>query len=674
MTFRAVILGLLGAILIATAGCLTGFVRIPSLTRGHLPISIFGMLFVLMAAVNPLLGWLRANWRLRSSEIALALAMTLVACNIADAGLLRHFPSMLVMPLQLNRTMAGWRKTEVLSYVSPGLLVKPPGGDTVTVGGFISGLRTPGASIGISDVPWGSWQPALAFWLPIVVLMAGATISLSLIAHRQWSDRERLRYPIADFANTLLQQDPARAMGPIFHNKLFWLGLIVLLLARSYNCADAWFDFGVKIPFEFELKAVSDKFPKMAAMEEAKYVIKPLLIPTAVGFTFFLASDIGLSIGIASLVTLGAHLILLKVGVDVGGGAVGGVKQWVNLGSFVGYAVVLLYIGRRYYWQTFKQTVAFRRQADSDRGAAWAGRLFILSCAGMVWMLTVVGAGWPVAVISVCTMMILFLVLGRINAEAGVFFYKPAWDVWIAVGGLFSLPVLGPKGTIVVVMFSVALTADPFESLIPYVINGLKISDATGIKPSRAAVAQAGAYVLALALAIPAVLWASYNFGTGGSGTPAEWAAVPFNQAERAVTQLNVTGQLQQVNSYSPWQRLMHINPGSRFLWSVGVGVGLVILIGSLRLRWPWWPLHPIVLLGFGAWTMGKFGASFLLGWLIKTLVTRLGGPRAYQQGRNLMMGVIAGDLLGGLVHMVTRYIYFAFTGLQAPGEMQVLW
>ncbi len=673
MTFRAAILGLLGAVIIATGGCLTEFVRIPSLTRGHLPISIFGGLFIFMAAINPLLHKIRAGWRLRSSEIAIALAMTLVACNIPHAGLLRHFPSALIMPLQQNLTKPGWEKARILSYVPPGLLVDAEA-DSTAVRAFLVGMRTTDSNVGMSAVPWGAWAGTLSFWLPVIVLGAVAAISLSLITHHQWSDRERLRYPIADFANTLIQQDPARSIGAIFRNKCFWVGLIVLLAARSFNVANTWFEFGVKIPFEFDLTAIRVKFPELAEMGEARYVIKPLLIPTAVAFTFFLASDIGFSMGIASLVTLAAHLVLIRIGIDVAAGSVGGVTQWVNMGSFVGYALVLIYIGRTYYWRTFKQSVTFRAQSDTYAGAAWAGRFFLLACAGLVWMLITAGAGWPVAVVTVGALVLMFLVLARINAEAGVFFYKPAWDIWIAVAGLFSLPVLGPKATIIVCMFGIVLMADPFEALIPYVVNGLKISDLAGIKPARTGAAQTGAFVVALAVAVPVAIWACYNFGTGGTGVGTEWSQLPFNLAERSITQLNITGQLQQVNNYSPWQRLMNIDPSSRFLWSVGVGIGLVILIGSLRLRWPWWPLHPIVLLGFGAWTMGKFGASFLLGWLIKTLVMRLGGPKAYQQARNLMMGVIAGDLCGGFVYMATRYAYYAVTGLRAPGAMNVLW
>ncbi|MCJ7543867.1 MAG: hypothetical protein MUP47_04760, partial [Phycisphaerae bacterium] len=171
MTFRGIILGLVGAVFIATAGYVTSFFRVPAPTRGHLPISIFGMLFLVMAAINPLLHRLRAGWRLRPSEIAVAMAMVLVACNIPHAGLMRTFSSILVLPIHFNKSFPGWRKVGVLNYVPPGLLVTPPAGDdSRVVGGFIAGLGRPGHPIGLGDVPWASWEAPLSFWIPIVVL------------------------------------------------------------------------------------------------------------------------------------------------------------------------------------------------------------------------------------------------------------------------------------------------------------------------------------------------------------------------------------------------------------------------------------------------------------------------------------------------------------------------
>ncbi len=690
MTFRGVIFGLLGAVFIGTAGYVTSFYRVPSLTRGHLPISVFGVLFVLMAAVNPLLHKIRAGWRLRSSEIAVALAMALVACNIPSAGLMRTFSSALVMPVHFSKMFPGWRSTDVVGYAPPGLLVDVPPDPKVrsaVIGGFISGLGRPGHPIGAGDVPWANWATPLAFWLTFIILAALATMSMSLIVHRQWAHRERLRYPIADFSNSLIEQDPRRAAGPIFRNKLFWTGAILLLSIRVFNCVNTWTHTGVQVPFKFELEAIKVTYPVFAEMSEAEYVIKPLLIPTAVAFTFFLASDIGLSMGLASLLTVAAQYIMLnKIGMTVtAAGTGGGVKAWVSFGAFIGYTVVLLFIGRRYYLQTLKAAILPGLRTEVDRSTAWAARLFVLSCLALTLILSWIGVGVAIALITVTLVMVTFLVLARINAECGVFFFKPSWTLLPVFAGLFGAAAFGPTGTIVVGMVMIILLADPFESLIPYVINGLKIADKTGVSPGRTTGVQVLAFVVALALAIPVGLWADYNFGrvmdtTGDreSTNPVgvQWSKVPFSTAEKGITKSKLSGQLAQSVSWSSLDRLRNMRPHSMFLWSTAIGLAGVLVLGGLRLRYPWWPLHPILLLGYGAWTMGKFGASFLLGWLIKSAVMRLGGPKAYHHGRYFMTGVIAGDLCGGLVYMATMYAYHALTGLKVPSDMplNVLW
>ena len=61
---------------------------------------------------------------------------------------------------------------------------------------------------------------------------------------------------------------------------------------------------------------------------------------------------------------------------------------------------------------------------------------------------------------------------------------------------------------------------------------------------------------------------------------------------------------------------------------------------------------------------MSRFSHSFMLGWLIKTMVTKLGGGTKHRQVMALMIGIIAGDLLGGMVFMGYGAAYYGVTGL----------
>ena len=62
-------------------------------------------------------------------------------------------------------------------------------------------------------------------------------------------------------------------------------------------------------------------------------------------------------------------------------------------------------------------------------------------------------------------------------------------------------------------ILSSALILDTRESLMPFVVNSLKVVDDHGARVSRAAMASVGAIVLGLAVAIPLTLWIQYDRG-----------------------------------------------------------------------------------------------------------------------------------------------------------------
>ena len=64
---------------------------------------------------------------------------------------------------------------------------------------------------------------------------------------------------------------------------------------------------------------------------------------------------------------------------------------------------------------------------------------------------------------------------------------------------------------------------------------------------------------------------------------------------------------------------------------------------------------------------IGHFGeglaASFIIGWAVRMLVMRFGGAMVYQRCKPLMYGLVAGDVLGGIVPLVISTIYYFATG-----------
>ena len=133
-----------------------------------------------------------------------------------------------------------------------------------------------------------------------------------------------------------------------------------------------------------------------------------------------------------------------------------------------------------------------------------------------------------------------------------------------------------------------------------------------------------------------------------------------------------MSGQLDAVMQYGSWDRLANMRPDTMFVAAMVAGFSLFILFSALRLRYTWWPLHPVIILAFGT-GVGRFGFSFLLGWFIKMMISKFGGAQKYSQVKPMMVGVIVGDLAGGFVMMAVSWIYYAVKGIQGPPGM-LLW
>jgi len=202
-------------------------------------------------------------------------------------------------------------------------------------------------------------------------------------------------------------------------------------------------------------------------------------------------------------------------------------------------------------------------------------------------------------------------------------------------------------------------------SVFGFLVNGLKVCERLKVRPGRVAVASGGVFAVAVAVAVVVALWANYNYGMFGRD---KWAAenVPnmtFGVVETSLSKLTEQ-QLDAAAALGPLDRLAAMRPNRRFLWSAGIGLALVGALSFLRLRYARFPIHPLIFLVWGTYPVGMFHYSFLMGWLIKAIVVKYGvGRQTYHRTRRFMFGVIAGDLLGGLIFMAAGAIYWWRTG-----------
>ena len=121
MTFRAVILGLFLALLIAGGTHFNDWIVYQTRFTGNLfPVSVFGSVVLLTLIIMPLTGWRQPGHALQSSEIALAAALALAVCSWPGASYFRYFAAVLVLPSHMEKTRPNWQAAQVMAYVPDG--------------------------------------------------------------------------------------------------------------------------------------------------------------------------------------------------------------------------------------------------------------------------------------------------------------------------------------------------------------------------------------------------------------------------------------------------------------------------------------------------------------------------------------------------------------------------
>jgi len=91
---------------------------------------------------------------------------------------------------------------------------------------------------------------------------------------------------------------------------------------------------------------------------------------------------------------------------------------------------------------------------------------------------------------------------------------------------------------------------------------------------------------------------------------------------------------------------------------NMALGAGVTLGLHLLRQRFLWWPFHPMgYAANLGPQFMGdRYGFSILVGWLVRKLVHRFGGYRAYSQWRRAAIGITVGNAVILLLWTIVHY------------------
>ncbi|MFA7236592.1 MAG: DUF6785 family protein [Phycisphaeraceae bacterium] len=517
------------------------------------------------------------------------------------------------------------------------------------------------------ELPWRAWWPTLRLWGGLALLMGVISLCLVLVVHPQWSQRELLPYPIVRFVDELTVPGPYGWLPLIARNRLFWIGLVGVMFIHLVDGLHAWFPAVPEIPLSFNFWGLGDIMPNAVKVNGAYGLFGARLYPSIIAFAFFLSTEVSLSLGLSMFVWVFLGAILLSNGVPLeNSGESVTLGSMLRTGAYLGSAMMILYVGRRYYTQLLGGMLGMKRHAETPGYAVTAARVGAVCTALAVLLLKVwAGLDWQIGVLVIGLILLMMLVITRINAETGAFFIQSAWMPIAVLTGLLGMQGLGPEAFVVTAMVSIIIAVDPRELITPFLANGLKMAeDVGGIAPARSTRMIGAMVFTGFAAALVATLIFQYNKGASVSdGWARETvASMSFNLTSQQLSAMSAQGSLADSVNLRGWEHFTHASVNGKAVSWLMIGLALVVLCAVARLRLPWWPLHPVIFLVWGTYAMAVTAFSFMIGWAIKATVMKFMGTRGYRKVLPLMVGVIAGEVVAAIGWALVGAAYYFIT------------
>lgn len=648
INFRSVGLGLAGVVLICGLTPYNDYVLNNTFLVGNnLPLGVTMLVFLFTLAVNGPLSRFAPRHALSSGEVAVAFMMMLVSCAVPSSGLMRGFPASLVVPF--NEAAADQRYWELLqrlnlpTWLFPTFRDRPPWLDPA-VQGFIH--RGP--------APYGAWVVPILAWAVFTFALYGALLCMVAIVRKQWFENERLPFPLAQIQLSLVDQPRrGRWLNDLMSRRSFWLAFAAVFLLHVWNGLARYF------PQRFPEIWVYYDFSRLATEPPWSYTDPKLqnaaLFFTVVGATYFITSSVAFSLWFFFVLN---NLFMMTKGTWTGDPENAG-RMDQHLGGLVAFALTIAWVGRRHWRLVVAQAFRGRRPGEADdrylsyRTAFWG----LVGCAVvMISFLRVAGSTLVAAAVTVGILLTGFLLITRIIAETGlvhgqiyVSFVKP----WVTIGAYaqkFNLPQwLHPVpvksfylGALVEVQHY-----DYREVASVYATHGLKVADATVYggaeeerdlrrdrRTGRALIALLGlSLVVGYFTSFYSTLWTEYRYAFAKDVR----AGVINEHGTQGLPQ----GKLRDYpRSYEESRYYLRHDPATQ----AGIGFAATAFLSAMRLRYGWWPLHPIGFLMIGTFPGAHLWLSIFVGWLAKTLTLRFGGAKGYVAAKPFFLGLIVGE------------------------------
>ena len=473
-----------------------------------------------------------------------------------------------------------------------------------------------------------AWLPVVSAWTIFVTTLLFIMQCINAILRKQWTDNERLSYPLVQLPLQITSEQAFQAKG-IFHNRLFWIGFILAGTVDMVNSLNYYYPGIPTILTPGFGQSYIDLAPFFAAKPWNALGWTPLsFYPFMIGLGMFMPLDFLFSCVFFYWFWKFEKVFCVAMAYDQDPRFPYTENQ--AFGAYLSFCLYSVWISRSYLSQVFRRALGRPSNLDDSR-EPMSYRNALLGIVGGVGVLVSFSAylGMPIWIGLLFFLMYFALALAitRMRAELGT----PIHDLHFTGPETIMTRVAGSKafnGDTLTVFglyfwFNRAYRSHPM----PNQLEGYKLAEQTQThfkQWNRAMLVLGG---VAVFVSFWAILHLMYSYGAEGK-SHMTFGVEPFTKIEG-------------------WMKTPEVGKLPEFL-AITVGFGAAFLLQWLRVRLPWWPLHPLAFAVSSSWEINLVWCPLFLAWLIKSVLLRYSGRGGFQKSLPFFLGMMLGQFVVG--------------------------
>ena len=595
------------------------------------------LLFVLVWGLNTPLRVVRPTWALTTREVLVVYTMMGVGLTAPSIGLAQVLIPALAAPVYY--ASASNKYAEIFDLGTDNVIpwwLAPKDYDAVK--GLFS--RT-----SIEPIDWGmvarTWTVPLINWGIWAFVLFFVYLCVVSILRKQWVQREQLTFAynvVPEQMSAMPSHGDPAALAPFWKNRWMWWGFLLPFVYHLFANLYVVSPLFPNVPIQFNLAQYFTEFPWNGVGDLTLWVSLH-----SVAFCMLLTEEMLFSLWFFWLVNKVLAITFYAFAVnETYSDFVSPTMNDQATGAFLAYFVMTVWMMRAHLRVVLSRAARFRVGLDESdeplayRTAVWG---LVLGMAFLVGFCVVAGANpfWAGLIISL--ILVYWVVLTRLVAEAGLFMSQGPWPVHDFIAKLFGTTALTVQ-TWTVVGFFKSIFLRWYTIMPAYMLGGFKFADRHKINARRLAGAMMIAVFISIGASFVATLWLNYSYG-GLNLSP--WKAKAL-----------ASDAFDSIRRYYDTP----LGPDYKSLSVMGVGAGVTVFLSVMRMNFVWWPFHPLGYIASNLYIIHYFWFHIFVAWVMMKLITKYGGIHVVRKVRPFFIGVVIGALASGGFWWVVDYFY----------------